>query len=75
MNLENLEEYCRSIGVYVQVVPTGMELVPPAERVDELWHDPNLRDNKNSLENLIGMKQQVQATPGIVLDDYGSSWE
>jgi hypothetical protein len=73
MNLENLKEYCRSIGVHVQFVPSGMELVPPSERVEELWHDPNLRDNKNSLENLIERKQ-LQA-PGVVLDDYGSSWE
>lgn len=73
MNLENLKQYCRSIGVQVQVVPSGMELVPPSERVKELWHDPNLRDHKNTLENLIG-RNQVQAS-GVVLDDYGSSWE
>jgi hypothetical protein len=50
-----------------------MELVPPSERVKELWHDPDLRDHKNTLENLMG-RNQVEA-PGVVLDDYGSSWE
>ena len=72
MNLQDLEDYCRELGVFVQVVPEGMELLPPLENVKELGHDPNLGDKKHHLDSVFDMVQVDE--PGVVVDE-GGSWE
>jgi len=55
INLESLEAYCETIGVQVQVVPRGTNLVPPSGTVEELNHTPTLDQKQAHLEQLFAL--------------------
>jgi hypothetical protein len=85
MNLQNLEQYCEQLGVLVQVVPKGMQLIPPARSVEHLDHNPHLTAEQNRLEelwyhhaddeqNANGEEQHMHAE-GVLLDEGIGSWD
>lgn len=52
MNLEQLEAYCETLGVPVQIIPDGANIRPPTENVEELNHNPNLKEETRRLDYL-----------------------
>ena len=52
MNLESLEEYCRNIGVDIQVVPEGTKMKPPTDKTFNLGLNPDLEKEMELLEKL-----------------------
>lgn len=58
MEVAGLEEYCAEMGgmVQVQCVPKGFDLLPPSVRVDELDHNPDLREDKQKVEKLFELE-------------------
>ena len=46
---------CDQLGVFLQVVPPDMEIIPPSENVKTFGHDPHLKKRKEYLEYLMDM--------------------
>jgi hypothetical protein len=59
------------LGVFVQVVPEGVEVTPPLQNVKHLGHNPKLRDDKSYLDDIFDMTDSDLE----VTDDYGGSWD
>jgi hypothetical protein len=79
-NLENLTTNCDSLGVFVQVVPEGMELIPPSQNVKKFGHNPTLRDSKSDLDYLFEMSESELEEIGLLESlEYhppgGGAWE
>jgi hypothetical protein len=51
--LEELEQFCETIGVLVEVVPQGKDLRPPSDNVDDLSFDPMVDKNRQTLDQLM----------------------
>lgn len=58
MDLESLEEYCDQIGVKIQVIPKGMNIVPPQETTDNLGLNPNLEKEMAMLNYLFHLSTE-----------------
>lgn len=73
--LDSLESMCDALGVFVQVVPEGMEIVPPSQNVQNLGqHNPHLREEKNHLDYLFDMFEMEADELGLVNAEVGA-WE
>lgn len=46
---------CDRLGVFVQVVPEGVELIPPSQNVKKFGHNPELLESKKYLDYLFEM--------------------
>ena len=76
MDLIGLEDYCAELCVGVQCVPEGFGLMPPAARVEELDHNPDLRENKERMEALFDLKTKDPDPAGGLSDrENTGSWE
>lgn len=78
MKLEFLEEYCKQIGVEVQVVPKGMKLKPPTENVLNLGLNPNLEEEMKMLDYLFqisGSESSIEAESVDGEDAGDGAWE
>lgn len=69
VDLESLESYCTELGVFVQVVPRGMEVLPPTQNVLELGHNPKLKDEKSQLDYLFDMNDSELEEIGLLLEE------
>jgi hypothetical protein len=47
--------YCGQLGVFVQVVPRGMDIRPPTQNVEEFGYNPLLKEQKSQLDYLFEM--------------------
>lgn len=76
VNLDFLETYCKSLGVFVQVVPEGMDIRPPTESVENLGHNPSLMEQQHLLNYLFDMGDEHEIEEcGIVLNGvYDTNW-
>jgi len=53
---DSLESFCADLGVYAQVVPDGVDVIPPSERVKDLGQkNPSLRNDQKNLEYVFSM--------------------
>lgn len=68
-DLESLESYCTQLGVFVQVVPRGMEVLPPTANVEELGHNPKLKDEKSELNYLFEMNDSELEEVGLLIEN------
>lgn len=78
MELHGLEAYCAELGVLVQVVPRGMDLLPPTAVVDQLGHNPNLTEEKKHLAHIFerSASDLVEAgTLPVVGDGFSGGWD
>lgn len=76
--LRDLEEYSEPLGVELQLVPRGTELVPPSDTVDNLNHNPYLKKEKEELDRLFcqpSHEPTETVTGSIYLDDKCGDWE
>ena len=74
-DLESLESLCDTLGVFVQVVPEGMEILPPTQNVQNLGqHNPHLKEEKSHLDYLFDMFEMEVDELGLMLEEPGS-WE
>ena len=68
--MNSLDDLCEKLGVYVQVVPYGVELIPPSQRVEQLGrHNRSLREQQNHLNYVFAM------VDGAEFADDGLLWE
>lgn len=74
MDLASLEEYCKQIGVEVQVIPKGIHVVPPKEMTNNLGLNPDLEKEMAMLDYLFHLSTDADQ---INLDDASKSgaWE
>lgn len=73
--LESLEELCDMLGVFMQVVPTGTEILPPTQNVQFLGkHNPKLKDEKYHLDYIFDMFEMEVDELGLLASEDGS-WE
>jgi hypothetical protein len=64
--LENLTTICDTLGVFVQVVPEGVELIPPSQNVKTFGHNPTLRGSKKDLDYLLEMNESELEEIGLL---------
>lgn len=56
------------MGVFVQVIPSGTELMPPSEHVKTFGNNRNLRKDKKRLEYIFEMLECSQESDGLIHD-------
>ena len=69
--LDELEAICETLGVLVQVVPEGVEIIPPSQNVKHLGHNPKLRNDKNYLDDIFEMTDSDLE----ITEDCGGIWD
>jgi len=69
--LDFLENMCDSLGVFVQIVPRDLDIIPPTHNVQNLGqHHHNLRDEKNHLDYLFDMFDMDEVEElGLAVDE------
>jgi hypothetical protein len=79
--LISLESFCKPLGVFVQVIPTGVDLIPPSKRVETLGHkNPAIRQKQNELDTvfaatmLLSTDEKIEEE-GVLVGECGGSWE
>ena len=78
MALAELQTFCSELGVLVQFVPSGMDLIPPRQNSDRFGHrDPTLREKQKHLEYLFAMEEtEIVEQEGLLLEAVGvGSWD
>jgi hypothetical protein len=79
IDLNSLESFCKPLGVFVQVVPTGVNLIPPSKRVETLGHkDPAIRREQQKLDHMFASMLSTDEKikeEGVLVTEYGSSWD
>lgn len=75
--LDFLEDFCDDLGVFVQVVPMGMNIAPPTQNVENFGHNPHLLEEKNHLDYLFDMFELEVNDEGLLIasEGVGSCWE
>jgi hypothetical protein len=76
--LISLESSCKPLGVFVQVVPTGVNLIPPSKRVETLGHKNSaIRREQKKLDHMFAMLSTDEKIEeeGVLVAESGSSWE
>ena len=54
--IDDLDQVCQKLGVHVQVVPTGVELIPPQQHVKQLGKvNRRLREQQDHLNYVFDM--------------------
>ncbi len=74
--LESLHEFCEQLGVTVQVVPDGVELLPPTQAVEDLGkhNDRTLKQQQQMLEELYDLNDEMEdEEDGVIYE--GSAFE
>mmetsp|Transcript_7305 Transcript_7305/g.13106 ORF Transcript_7305/g.13106 Transcript_7305/m.13106 type:complete len:252 (-) Transcript_7305:334-1089(-) len=72
MNLEQLEAYCETLGVPVQIIPDGTSIRPPTENVEELNYNPSLKEETRRLNYLF---ENMEAAEDTVLPPDLGAWD
>jgi len=62
----DLKETCENIGVFIQVIPEGVEIKPPSQNVKKFGHDPSLIKTKKHLEYLLEMTDEDVEEAGML---------
>jgi hypothetical protein len=76
MELETLEAFCQSLGVFVQVVPKGTKIIPPSQNKLRFGHDPSLQKQKQTLGYLFEMSdREVEYELGAIVEEEETCWE
>lgn len=78
MNLNDLEAYCEQLGVLINVVPRGTFLIPPEARVEQLDHNPLLRNQKEKLEYLMALNNNLESesfASTTIVQKLDGNWE
>lgn len=52
INFKELSDYCKSIGLQVQIVPRGTNLLPPHGRVDNMNYNQPVQQYASTLERM-----------------------
>ena len=77
--MDDIQSICDTLGVFLQVVPDGVELIPPSENKRDLGHDPSLPGAKNDLDYIFGMNESEMEETGVLDEalstEYAGSWE
>jgi hypothetical protein len=64
------------LGVFIQLVPTGKEILPPTRNVQRLGqHNPKLKEEKYHLDYLFDMFELEVDELGIGEVEEVGSWE
>jgi hypothetical protein len=63
---------CDRLGVFVQVVPVGVELIPPSQNVKTFGLDPSLKECKQYLNYIFAMDDAELEEVGVMerIEDY-----
>lgn len=74
--LDALEVSCEALGVFVQVVPKGMDLLPPRETAKVLGaHNPFLRGAQHNLDYVFEMANAELEEAGVLVTEAVGSWD
>lgn len=74
-DMETVESFCDMLGVFIQVVPEGKEILPPTENVESMGkHNPNLKNEKSHLNYIFDMFELEVDELGLLAMEAGS-WE
>lgn len=71
MLVDSLDAMCENLGVYVQVVPDGVELIPPSQRVEQLGRNNSrsLREQQTHLNYVFDMAEGAEfEDEGLLLE-------
>ena len=55
MNVADLDHFCHQLGVFAQLIPQGIDVIPPSQNVKQFGHDRTLRDKQEHLDYLLSM--------------------
>jgi Protein of unknown function (DUF3110) len=73
--LDSVESFCDMLGIFVQVVPEGMEILPPTRNVQHLGkHNPHLKEEKSHLDYIFDMFDMEVDESGPVIAE-ANCWE
>lgn len=81
VDLNSLEAFCQDLGVFVQVVPASIDLIPPFKSVAKLGHkNPAIRQQQIQLDRVFTMLESDEwEEEGVMVADFGGSsascWE
>lgn len=79
VQMDFLEDFCKDLGVYAQVVPEGMDIRPPQKTVKELGQHAtfDLREQQKHLEYVFDMAEGVDELEdeGVLAMNEGNYWE
>jgi hypothetical protein len=70
--LDDLNAMCEMLGILVQVVPEGVEITPPLQNVKHLGHNPQLRNDKNYLDDIFEITDE---SSDFEVYNNGGSWD
>lgn len=75
--MEDLFEFCDRVGVYMQVVPDGVELIPPSQNVENLGqHGASQRRVREQLDYVFDMADGAEFDEeGLIWDHESSAFE
>lgn len=75
VNLQFLESFCEKLGVYAQLVPKDVNVIPPQQNVKHLGHK-NLREEQQELEYVFDMADGAEfEEDGILVGDATGGWD
>jgi Protein of unknown function (DUF3110) len=70
MSVDELDDFCDKVGVYMQVVPAGVELIPPSQNVEHLGQHANIsRRLREQLSYVFDMSD------GAEFEEEGLIWD
>ena len=74
--LESIEAFGEKMGVFVQIVPDGVEIIAPKKNVQNLGeHNPHLKDEKNHLDYIFDMFELEVDEEGLLVLETETCWE
>ena len=68
--MENLTTICDTLGVFIQVVPGCVELIPPSQNIKTFGHNPTLSGSKKDLDYLLEMNESELEEIGLFEESF-----
>jgi hypothetical protein len=69
--VEELDDFCDKVGVYMQVVPDGVELIPPSQNVEHLGQHSSHRQVQEQLNYAFDMADGADfEEEGVIRDEF-----
>jgi hypothetical protein len=67
--MDTLHTFCERMGVHLQIVPLGVNVIPPSQNVKAVGrHNRSLREQQNHLEYIFSMMDD-QEEDGVAMTD------
>lgn len=65
--MDTLNIFCEKMGVHMQIVPDGVNVIPPSQNVKMVGrHNRSLREQQNHFEYIFSMMDNDQEEDGVM---------